>query len=162
MAFTRNGGGSATGRDGSCLARTAGGIARGLTRRSAEVHPAGLTSELKSPTGPRCVNLSGLTIELMLVICPLEISSAITPISRCCASRYGPGAGKGGPFAAFKNIGFVATGAGGVVVHYGYRVIMLARIYPSARPKVWWDSPCASGSRSRNPHARRAGNLTID
>ena len=27
-----------------------------------------LTSDLKSPTGPRCVSLSGLTIELMLVI----------------------------------------------------------------------------------------------
>jgi hypothetical protein len=30
-----------------------------------------LSIDLKSPTGPRCVSLSGLTIELMLVIWPL-------------------------------------------------------------------------------------------
>jgi hypothetical protein len=32
------------------------------------VHLADLSSDLKSAIGPRCVSLSGLTIELMLVI----------------------------------------------------------------------------------------------
>src|ERR687890_2838444 len=40
----------------------------GRRGKSAGVHLAGLSSDLKSATGPRCVSLSGLTIELMLVI----------------------------------------------------------------------------------------------
>ena len=37
-------------------------------RRGAGAHPADLSSDPRSPTGPRCVSLSGLTIELMLLI----------------------------------------------------------------------------------------------
>ena len=37
-------------------------------RREAGVHLADLSSNVKSATGPRWVSLSGLTIELMLVI----------------------------------------------------------------------------------------------
>jgi hypothetical protein len=55
--------------------------------KNAAVHLADRSSDLKSPTGPRCVSLSGLTIELMLVIRPPAIPSANTPISRCCPSR---------------------------------------------------------------------------
>ena len=39
-------------------------------------HPADLSSEWRSPTGPRCGSLSGLTIELMPAIWPPAISSA--------------------------------------------------------------------------------------
>ena len=56
-------------------------------RRDRHAHPADLSSAAKSATGPRCVSLSGLTTELMLVIWPSAISSATTAISRCCASR---------------------------------------------------------------------------
>ena len=56
-------------------------------RGQAPVQLADPSSDAKSPTGPRCDSLSGLTIELMLVIWPWAISSATTAISRCCASR---------------------------------------------------------------------------
>jgi hypothetical protein len=40
----------------------------GGTRQNAGVHLADPSSDLKSATGPRWVSLSGLTIELILVI----------------------------------------------------------------------------------------------
>src|SRR5262249_48315802 len=48
-------------------ARRANGRA-GRPGSSAGVHLADLSSDVKSPTGPRCASLSGLTIALMLVI----------------------------------------------------------------------------------------------
>ncbi len=40
-------------------------------------------SDVKSATGPRCISLSGLTIELMLVIWLQSVSSTHTAMSRC-------------------------------------------------------------------------------
>ena len=40
----------------------------GRRGNKAAVHLADRSSDLKSASGPRCVSLSGLTIELMLVI----------------------------------------------------------------------------------------------
>ena len=61
--------------------------ARARDSTSAGAHLADLSSDVESATGPRWASLSGLTIELMALIWPSAISSAITPISRCCASR---------------------------------------------------------------------------
>ena len=62
-------------------------MASGRSGRHARVQLSELSSALKSPRGPRCASLSGLTIPLMLVISPPATSSAHTPIGRCRPSR---------------------------------------------------------------------------